>query len=70
LSKTYHSLYWSFHRAVQPEGTSGALGGGGPDGGAKSDIEKEMFCGSCVCICVRRRKKEEKKGREIDGEWE
>lgn len=41
-AKTYHSLYWSFHRAVQPEGTSGALGGGGPDGGAKSDIERDV----------------------------
>lgn len=30
---TYHSLYWSFQRAIQPSGT---LGGGGPDGASKS----------------------------------
>lgn len=31
-----HSLYCSFHCAFQPSGTTGAFGGGGPGGGAKS----------------------------------
>ena len=33
--QTYHSLYWSLYCAFQPSGT---FGGGGPDGGRKSDI--------------------------------
>lgn len=42
--RTHHSLYWSFHRTAHPAGTSGALGGGGPVGGAKSSMEEMTEC--------------------------